>query len=312
GSTFWFTADFAMQPEGSFTRSPAKVELDGLRGLIVDDNATNRKILEYQLTSWKMYQECASDGFEALDKLKAAVRKGSPFQLAILDFHMPGIDGLELAKRIKSDPEIANVTLVMMTSLSQRGYDLELKRAGIEAYLTKPVKQSQLFDTLATVMARQPEALAYKPPHENKQTPAEKKNIRVLLAEDNIVNQKVAITQLRKLGYSADAVANGLEVLKVLESVPYDVILMDCQMPELDGYEATRQIRASASHTSDIPIIAMTAHAMEGDRERCLQAGMNDYISKPVKFEELERVLDEWTIHRSKDQNGSSWAANIR
>jgi PAS domain S-box-containing protein len=293
GSTFWFTADFVMQPEGSVTQPQRRIELDGLRGLIVDDNATNRKILEYQLTSWKMYQKCASHANEALELLRDAADQGKPFELAILDFHMPDIDGLELAKQIKADPKIAKVTLVMMTSLSQRGFDLELKRAGIEAYLTKPVKQSQLFDMLATVMARKPEL--YKTPVETTPPPVENKHIRVLLAEDNIVNQKVAITQLRKLGYTADAVANGLEVLEVLETVPYDLILMDCQMPELDGYEATRRIRKLDAEYAKIPIIAMTAHAMEGDREKCLEAGMDDYVSKPVKIDELGRVLQQWS-----------------
>jgi CheY-like chemotaxis protein len=157
------------------------------------------------------------------------------------------------------------------------------------------VKQSQLYDTLATVMARKTDPSPYKSPPGSREPIADNRNIRVLLAEDNIVNQRVAITQLRKLGYSADAVANGLEVLDAIESVPYDVILMDCQMPEMDGYEATKRIRASTSKTANIPIVAMTAHAMEGDRERCLEAGMNDYVSKPVKIEELGRVLEHWT-----------------
>jgi two-component system, sensor histidine kinase and response regulator len=296
GSTFWFTADFETQPEGSFTRPEERVALDGLCALIVDDNATNRKILEYQLTSWNMKHESAKDAEEAIECLRRAAKSGKPYDLAVLDFHMPGMDGLELAKAIKADPTIASTTLVMMTSLSQRGFDLELKQAGIEAYLTKPVKQSQLFDTLATVMARR-NPVSYKP-HDLKTevAPSEKKSIRILLAEDNVVNQKVALTQLKKLGYTADAVANGQEVLDVIEKIPYDLILMDCQMPELDGYEATMRIRNLPSEKSKIPVIAMTANAMQGDREKCIAAGMDDYISKPVKIEELDRVLTEWSL----------------
>jgi signal transduction histidine kinase/CheY-like chemotaxis protein/HPt (histidine-containing phosphotransfer) domain-containing protein len=296
GSTFRFTARFD-RPPADVAEAPAIVwSLDKLRVLIVDDNATNRKILSHQLASWGMVHAEADSGASALDALRAAARRGEPYDLAVLDLMMPGMDGLELARAIKADPVIAGTRLAMLTSFGQRGQSATAREAGIAACLTKPVRQSQLFDCLATVMS-QPlptpvlSNLRTKPTLKGTQMLSNK---LILLAEDNIVNQKVAVRQLQKLGYRADAVANGREAIEALGRIAYDLVLMDCQMPEMDGYEATAEIRRLEGAARHTPIVAMTAHALEGDRAKCLAAGMDDYVSKPVRPEELATVLERW------------------
>ncbi|MET0623874.1 MAG: response regulator [Pyrinomonadaceae bacterium] len=294
GSTFRFTARFARQPADAL-EAPAKVlSLDKLRVLIVDDNATNRKILSHQFDSWGMVHAEADSGARALEALRAAARRGEPYDLAVLDLMMPGMDGLELARAIKADPAIAATRLVMLTSFGQRGQSATAREAGIEACLTKPVRQSPLFDCLATVMSQAsptpgPSSLHAKPIM--KETKA-MSNKLILLAEDNVVNQKVAVRQLQKLGYRADSVANGREAVEALGRIAYDLVLMDCQMPEMDGYAATAEIRRREGTARHTPIVAMTANALEGDRAKCLAAGMDDYISKPVRPEELAAVLE--------------------
>jgi PAS domain S-box-containing protein len=302
GSTFWFTAAFGKQPENAVVRQPQVVSLEKLRVLVVDDNATNRKILSHQLSSWGMIHQEANSGIHALELLRSATAEGAPYDLAVLDLMMPGMDGFELARTIKSDPRIAGIHLVMLTSFGERGHGATAREAGVAAYLTKPVRQSHLFDCLANVIS------AAAATAERDVTSAEpgpqlltKHMLResqmsshklILLAEDNIVNQRVAIRQLHKLGYRADAVANGSEAIEALSRISYDLILMDCQMPEMDGYEATTEIRRQEGETRHIPIVAMTAHALTGDREKCMVAGMDEYITKPVKLEELSRVLE--------------------
>ncbi len=296
GSTFWFTAGFDKQPSKAQAAQPNVSSLDELRVLIVDDNATNRKILSHQLTSWGMLHEEAESGVRALEALRKAAAQGTAFDLAILDLMMPGMDGFELARAIKSDPAIAGVRLVLLTSFGQRGDDSVAREIGVAAYLTKPVRQSQLYDCLSTVIGHAPAAPEQAAPPELPTGRASKETRKmstklILLAEDNIVNQKVAARQLQKLGYRADLVANGLEALEALGRIPYDLVLMDCQMPEMDGYEATAEIRRREGSAKHTPIVAMTANALEGDREKCIAAGMNDYVSKPVKPEELGEVL---------------------
>ena len=243
----------------------------------------------------------ADSGPQALELLKAAAVEGTAYDLALLDLMMPEMDGYELARLIKSDPLTSGVHLVLLTSAGARG-DAKAEQAGIAASLTKPVRQSQLFDCLMTVISSRP---APQAEDSLKVAPAnlvrshilqEEKRMSsklILLAEDNIVNQKVAVRQLQKLGYRADAVANGREALEALGRIPYDLVLMDCQMPEMDGYEATAEIRRREGEAKHTPIVAMTAHALEGDRAKCIAAGMDDYISKPVKPEELGAVLEK-------------------
>jgi CheY-like chemotaxis protein len=242
--------------------------------------------------------------------LRSAAARGTPYDLAILDFMMPGMDGFELARAIKSEPSLASVRMVLLTSFGQRGDGATAHEAGFSAYLTKPVRQSQLFDCLANVVSQttRPEEAALLIGENSivtKHTLAEAKpmsNKLVLLAEDNIVNQKVAVRQLQKLGYRADTVANGREAVEALGRIPYDLIFMDCQMPEMDGYEATAEIRRFEGDAKHTTIVAMTAHALQGDREKCIAAGMDDYISKPVKMEDLIRVLDACFAEVGKDK----------
>jgi two-component system, sensor histidine kinase and response regulator len=294
GTTFRFTARFDRQPADVAETQATIWSLDKLRVLIVDDNATNRKILSHQLGSWGMVHAEVDSGARALELLRAAAGRGEPYDLAVLDLMMPGMDGLELARTIKADPAIAGTRLVMLTSFGQRGQSATAREAGIAACLTKPVRQSQLFDCLATVMSHTSAAPEPSSLHDRAATKGTQmiSNKLILLAEDNIVNQKVAVRQLQKLGYRADAVANGREAVEALGRIAYDLVLMDCQMPEMDGYEATAEVRRREGAARHTPIVAMTANALEGDREKCLAAGMDDYVSKPVRPEELAAVLE--------------------
>ena len=299
GSTFWFTAQFDKQSLESVVDAPGKQSLDGLRVLIVDDNATNRRILCHQSKCWGMAPTETESAQQALRLLTAAVAEGAAYDLAILDLMMPEMDGFDLARAIKATPEIAGIPLVLLTSFGERRHSAVAQEVGIAAYLAKPVRQSRLFECLTTVMSEaiEPSAAIESislPRRERRgvrQDEAKMSDELILVAEDNIVNQKVAVRQLKKLGFRADAVANGREAIEALGRIPYALVLMDCQMPEMDGYAATIEIRRLEGTAKRTPIIAMTAHALEGDREKCIEAGMDDYISKPVKTEEMERVL---------------------
>jgi len=292
GSTFWFTVQLEKQPQGSRPTIREKANLINIRLLIVDENATSRLVLEQQAQAWKMRSESAVTAVEALRKLRDASPR-DPYDLAIFDRQLPDMDGLALARTIKADPTIANTRLMILKSVGQYLEGEELIGAGIAACLTKPVKQSSLYDNLTLVMAKAPpQAVPSASIPAPEVRPSRK--LRVLLAEDNLLNQKVTLGQLRKLGYSAEAVANGLEVLEAIRRIPYNVILMDCQMPEMDGYEATGQIRLRERNEGRAPIyiVAMTAHAMQGDREKCLAAGMDYYLSKPVRLDDLRKTLE--------------------
>jgi CheY-like chemotaxis protein len=299
GSTFWFTANFDKQPLATAECVSQIESLNNIRALIIDDNATNRKILSHQFTSWGMLHHEAESGPQALKVMKAAAARGTAYDLAVLDLIMPGMDGLTLAEAIQSDPDIPRVEMVLLTSAGEPGEGVRFSSAGIAARLNKPVRQSQLFDCLISVMSKSvDQARPTESPSsllDTKPTLQEQKNMSsklILLAEDNVVNQKVAVRQLQKLGYRADVVANGKEAIEALHRIPYDLVFMDCQMPEMDGYEATAQIRREEGIIRRTPIVAMTAHALQGDREKCLNAGMDDYVSKPVKPEDLKRIIE--------------------
>jgi CheY-like chemotaxis protein/signal transduction histidine kinase/HPt (histidine-containing phosphotransfer) domain-containing protein len=291
GSTFWFTVRLGTRvaPHEAELTLP---ELRGVRVLGVDDHAVNRAILEAQLGAWGMQIECVADGAAALARLRAAHAEGRPYALAILDYQMPGMDGLELAKAIAADPVLATTRLIMLSSVSQRGHGTAAQRAGIAAMLTKPVRQSHLFNCLLSVMGATGRPTLPAPSAEPAQAPL---HARALVVEDNVVNQTVAVRLLEKLGCRVDVAANGLEAVQLLAELTYDVVFMDCQMPEMDGFEATaliRQREASSGH--HVPIIALTANAMQGDSEHCLAAGMDDYLSKPVTFEALATAARRW------------------
>jgi signal transduction histidine kinase len=305
GSTFSVELTLERQPYAQQLAQPSArvpVDLQGKQLLVVDDNATNRKILRCQAAAWGMVVEEAEDAYQAMDKLRQAVREGRPFPLAVLDMQMPEVDGETLGRWIKADPQLAETQLVMMTSLGLGEHSRRAAEIGFAAYLVKPVKQSRLQEALVMALGKSSglsTSLLGMSPVLPQTTPREdrpRQSLRILLAEDNPVNQKVALRQLESLGYKADVVANGQEVLDLLQQVRYDLILMDCQMPVMDGYEATRRLRqrerGSGHHTV---VIAITANAMHEDRERCLQAGMDDYLSKPVLKEDLERVINYWS-----------------
>jgi PAS domain S-box-containing protein len=302
GSTFWFTVVLGKQPSVS---EPVELteDLKGVRILIVDDNETNRRALSARLKKWDCRWDEAPEAETALKKLHEASAGGDPFRIAILDMVMPGMSGEDVGMEIKKDPILSNTILVMMTSFGKRGDASRFEKIGFSAYLTKPIKHTHLYDCLKMVLKRDFASVDETQKRiitRHTVSEVQKQKIRILLAEDNIVNQKVALKIIEKLGYRADAVANGLEAIKALEMMPYDLILMDVQMPEMDGLEATRQIRSPQSPipNHDIPIIAMTAHAMKGDMEMCLEAGMNDYLSKPVKPEQLAQAIERWVSDR--------------
>jgi CheY-like chemotaxis protein len=289
GSTFWFTARFEKQPI-AYSASPARSELKGVSILVTANQAT-RELVRLECAPSGMRVGEASNAVEALEILRREAARGAAHEIAVLDLGPGDMDGLELARAIKSDPAIASTRLMMLTPL---GFckDEQVSAAGIQACVTKPVKQSQLLDRLAEVITGKKHLIksesAAKPPA----LAREKLHARILVADDNFVNRKVALGQLRQLGYEAEAVASGPEVLEALEKRTYDLVLLDCQMPEMDGYEVTAEIRRREGSDRHTPIIAVTAHAMEEARKKCLDAGMDDYISKPVRVEALAAVLD--------------------
>ena len=292
GSTFWFTVRLEKRiaaPEADRAAGFTQPDLAGIRVLIVDDNATNRSILHRCLSFRNMEVASAASGNEALEILEGA-EPDSPVQLAILDMAMPEMDGLTLAAAIKASHRGAHIRVVILTSLGET-----LSGEGgrnVDACLVKPVKQSSLYDCLARVMANHPVETAVVPESVHPfQAPEACQDVRILLAEDNPVNRVVAVAHLKQLGYKADVASTGLEVLHLLRQTPYDIILMDCQMPDMDGYETTRRIRGERNNPCRPYIIALTAHATHVASEKCFEAGMNDYISKPVRFAVFAEVL---------------------
>ncbi|MGD8893079.1 MAG: response regulator [Desulfobacterales bacterium] len=312
GSTFWFTAVFEKQP---LTKEDHVVIMEDIKGqniLVVDNNATLRQVFSEYLTSWECRFDEADNGEDALDKLTEASQRNDRFSVAIIDNYLPGMNGETLGLKIKADPALCDTALIMATSMGQRGDASRLKKAGFAGFLTKPVKKSQLHDCIRIVLgkATSPEKelplVTRYTIEENKVTdPPDGLNYNILLAEDNKINQKVATSMLKKMGHHVVVANNGKEAVKAYKENEFDLILMDGQMPEMDGLEATRKIRDadfelqnkmkkipdSKSKIGRIPIIAVTANAMKGDRERFLAAGMDDYIAKPIKRADLAEVI---------------------
>jgi two-component system sensor histidine kinase/response regulator len=303
GSKFWFTAKLEKLTAPAIARDTNMV--CNLRVLVVDDNKTNRQILCHQLMAWTMRPDCAVSGEEALKMMRAAAAAGKPYGLALLDFQMPEMDGLGLACAIKSDPVIRITRLVILTSQGQLLSPAELQDFGIDSCVVKPTKQSRLFDCIVDAVNRMAgrnsalKTVAAAPVVVPLEPSPQLQKPRILIADDNGVNRAVALGQLRALGYAAEAVADGSEVVRALEQVPYDIILMDCQMPQMDGYQTTKNIRQREQALdglcpwkTPIHIIAMTAHALDGEREKCLAVGMDDYVSKPVRDFDLKAALE--------------------
>ena len=288
GSTFWFTLPLPKQPCGN-ERHDVDHALIGARVLIVDAHETSAEFLRIQLAAWKISGEQAASGATALRMLREAALVGKPYALALIDMGLSGMDGVALARAIKSEAAVAGTRLIMLTVRGQQLSETEMESVGISQCRFKPVQQSMLFDCLSTVMD---EGASDKAKAPAEQSPAVSHKERILLAEDNPVNQRVALGQLRKLGYAVDVVGNGTECLAALDRVPYDIVLMDCEMPEMDGYDAVAAIRAREGTDKHTWVIAMTANAMNEDRLRCLAAGMDDYLSKPVRLDDLSATLE--------------------
>jgi two-component system, sensor histidine kinase and response regulator len=286
GSTFAFTVQLELGDVAAATPTP-RADLAGLHLLIVDDNATNRRILQQQAKAWGVTSVLADGAPAALDHLRA---DGPRFDVALLDMDMPGTDGVGLTRALRDDPATADLPIVLLTSSGVRGSGETARQAGVSAYLTKPVHQQQLFDAIAAVLGAE---AAPATPVTHTSLARDRARVRpaVLVAEDNPANQKVATAMLARIGYRADVVATGAEAVEALDRIDYGAVLMDVQMPEMDGYQATAEIRRRGN---DVPIIAVTAGAMAGERERCLAAGMDDYLTKPVAMEEVAEALERW------------------
>ena len=295
GSTFWFTVPFAKQA-GVAPSIETSAGLDDLKVLIVDGQNTSRRILSKLLGVWRCRCDEAADGSSAIEKLRHALAQGDPFRLILLDTRLPDMDGEDLARIIKAEKDLNAPILVMLGSCGSWGDVARFEQTGFRAYLTKPIKQGVLYHTLAAAVDRRTadeKGLSITP---DKIIKEHMRLVRILLAEDDPINQTVAVRFLEKLGYRADVVTNGIEAIKALETTPYDLVLMDVQMPDMDGIEATRIIRSPRSRVLDhgVGIVALTAHAMKGDKERCLEAGMDDYLSKPVQLDELMHAIERF------------------
>jgi CheY-like chemotaxis protein len=297
GSRFWFTLQLprpaAVTVQPSFITRPS---LQGLRVVVVDDNATNREILQQQVTAWGMHVTALDSGEQALAVLQAAAQAGEEYDVAILDMHMPGMDGLELARRLQADPRLSTLRRLMLTSGGLDEGAAQTAQAGLHGYLHKPVRQAELHATLCQLLGVPIGAAQPSRATAGVGEAAVRFAAQVLVAEDNPVNQEVVLAMLELLGCQATVASNGREALTLLQQARYDLVLMDCQMPELDGFAATVELRRweAATGRSRLPVIALTANALQGVREECLVAGMDDYLSKPFDQDQLAVILKRW------------------
>lgn len=295
GSTFWFTLPLTSRPDDALPNELPRHSLAGSHVLVVDDNATNCAVLEGQLSLWGAIGTIENNGADALNALREAARREQPFVVALIDHQMPGMNGIELASEIRNDPEISGTHLVLLTSSQEYGSLRASREIGVNAYLTKPVRSSALYRCINTMIgsaiAASPSTTSYSETSKDSSALG-----TILIAEDNLVNQKVAKGMLTRMGFDVDLAANGSEAVEATTARSYDIILMEVQMPGMDGCEATRIIRESEKGMKRTPIIAMTAGVMKGDRERCLDAGMDDFVSKPVDWSSISDVFAQW-IH---------------
>jgi two-component system, sensor histidine kinase and response regulator len=292
GSTFHFTVRLRKHLGPTPKLLTGRVDLERLPVLIVDDNVTNRAMLEEVLANWRMRPSAVNNGISAVAAMKRAVAAGDPFPLILLDAFMPEMDGFAIAEQIKRDPELAGATIMMLTSADRSGDASRCRQLGVARYLRKPITQAELFDAILTAMGSVPFEEDNAPLTSRDEVAPGRRSLRILLAEDNEVNQELAVKTLQKRGHTVVVAGNGREALAVLERETVDLVLMDIQMPEMDGFAATGEIRQREKATgAHMPIVALTAHAMKGDRERCLEAGMDAYVSKPLRVEELFETI---------------------
>jgi CheY-like chemotaxis protein len=307
GSAFHFTVRLGIEKRPR-KRTPA-VEPKALRDLpvlIVDDNATNRTILKEMVCGWSMVPSAVADGRSALELVRSRTKAEAPFKLLIVDLNMPGIDGFAFVEEVRRDPSLGPVTVIMLTSADRRGDLARSADLSISAYLVKPVKPSDLFDAIIQTLGA-PIGEDKVAPLTSRTIPTGRRSLRILLAEDNPINQKVAVHLLERQGHRVTTANDGRKAVEAARKGGFDLILMDVQMPTLDGLEATGVLRAAERRGRPrVPIVAMTAHAMKGDRERCLEAGMDDYVAKPIKPEELFKVIDRVTAGRAKPPRGGA------
>jgi CheY-like chemotaxis protein len=305
GSTFWFIIDLPME-SGAAPPSPPASAFEGLRVAVVDEDEVNRRVLDEQLQHLGIRSESFGSSVEALKAVREARSAGDPYGIVIMSDHLPTVGGRTLAGSFRRNPALQDVVLLLMQPVSQRGKSRRPSQLEFSDFLTRPVRFSQFADTLMAVWsARRGEAAAPSMLETARAAAGEKSESGmaagrpwVLLVEDNAINQKVAVRMLNRLGCDVEVAENGREALDRFARGRFDLVFMDCQMPEMDGYEATVEIRRRESSGGRIPIIAMTAHAMQGDRERCLRAGMSDYISKPVDMEDLRTMIECWLSKR--------------
>jgi CheY-like chemotaxis protein len=312
GSQFHFTARLGLTDAKEIkVGSIAPPELlRGSRVLIVDDNRTNRRILEGMLNRWEMISVSVEEGQQALDALSGARAVGQSFALILTDMHMPKMDGFTLVEQIRKRPELATATIMMLTSAGHRGDAARCQELGVAAYLLKPIRQSELREAIARVLGAHAEngaiPLVTRYSLHDGRDPAA--SLRVLLAEDNPVNQRLAVRLLEKRGHHVVVAGNGAEALAAMDKQDFDLVFMDVQMPEMDGLEATAVIRGKEKITGKHqPIIALTAHAMKGDREKCISGGMDGYLTKPIRPQELDDVLEDYMGRRA----GTALAAEL-
>ena len=322
GSTFWFTAHFKKQTHPA--PIPTITKLEGLGLCCIDDHPVNLQLLKEYAIGWGMNATTSANPMEALQLIQKAQEEGKPFQMAIVDMEMPGMDGMTLAREIKKHPHLADLRLILLSSLGQHGDEQETKAAGFSGYLTKPIRKNILKNTLEAAMSLEPGNLQpLDPPFVTDASALETtnaKDARILVVDDHQVNQQLAVMMIERMGYKTDVVANGQEAVKACTTIPYALVFMDCQMPVMDGYDATRKIReaemvkreaneetvtVASRLTPDaalhVPIVAMTANAMPEDREKCLAAGMDDYLAKPVRPEGLNQIFAKWLPARKEE-----------
>jgi two-component system, sensor histidine kinase and response regulator len=294
GSTFHVAVSLGVQHQTSVPPPPLEtVKLRDLRALIVDDNSTNRQVLLGMLTRWGMRPTAVESGRDALKALEIAKSTGRPFLLILLDSQMPEMDGFSLAERIYKDPGMIAATIMMLTSAGHLGDAARCRKLGISAYLLKPIRQTELLDGICQILNRGVPEETNSPLVTRHTLQENKHRARILLADDNAVNQTLAVRVLEKRGYSVKVAGDGRAAVDAFEREQFDVVLMDIQMPGMDGFEATAAIRKREQLTGEhVPIIAMTAHALKGDQERCLSAGMDDYVSKPIRTSELVSKIE--------------------